>query len=573
MEMKEASGSLSTPTVREPNLSSTRHSRYLLLVIAIAAATLRILQWPAFHEVRDGDELGYAWGSLQLLEGNLPGIHYAPAGPQTWVGWFYEGLVTAEHLARPDNSERQAPREIRPFLAVNHSVFDSYRDTGPLRQVWIASSFLLAIAAAVAGYRLGLARAGIAGGLFLGGTVALLPLFVEFSVQARPYGAAWSLGIIALYYALASPRPQALTISAIFLGLSIASRVDMVLLLPLVWSELWLAKRDAPRWQTLVRYHVALVLSFIAAAPWYLMTLIASLRAVATIRGAGGLRVDRPVAVLFQVLWEQGLLLHVILFLFGLVLLILQRPRRWFLAIYLLIIAFSVFKGAAFGLRYQGAPIVLAIVVSVSAIAWICRTAPAIAVGLSAIALIVPAGQTARLISITKRNHVPDSATEWVESHVPPGTIVYVRPWITNLLPTPAASDAAWSEVTDSFAYARKFKSGMERFHLSEGEIPRALSEVNLALERANRRCFFILGSRQWIPEPRYDTRVFESGPVFGIRNLPAVFSETGGVVVIRGPASDPITQSLGNPTISWVNESGDGTRIFCSADVTKNLK
>jgi hypothetical protein len=518
-----------------------------MLMIVLLAIILRIVQWPAFHEVRDGDELGYSWGSLQLLEGNLPGIHYAPAGPQTWIGWGYEGLVTTKHLVFPDENEKAAPLELRPFLAINHTLFDSYRDSGWLREVWILSSFLLAIAGVVAAYRLGFVRAGLPGAIFLGGTLAVLPLFLEFSVQARPYMAAWSLGIIALYYALASPRPMALIVSALFLGLSVASRVDMLLLLPLIWSELW-QKRDTMRWQSLLHYHGALVLSFVVAAPWYLMTLIASLRAVATIRGAGGLPVDKPIAVLFHVLWDQGMLLDVILFVFGLVLLIISRPRRWFILIYFLVIAFSVFEGAAFGLRYQGAPIVLALVTSVSAIAWISEAAPGVALGLSVLALVLPAGQSVRLISATKTNYVPESATEWVEAHVPAGTIVYVRPWISNLLPTAGASDVAWSEVTDNFAYARKFKSGMERFHLNEGEIPRALSEVNLALERANRRCFFILGSRQSVPEPRYDLRVFESGPVFGIRDLPAVFAQTGGVVVIRSPASDPITQSLGDP-------------------------
>lgn len=122
-------------------------------------------------------------------------------------------------------------------------------------------------------------------------------------------------------------------------------------------------------------------------------------------------------------------------------------------------------------------------------------------------------------------------------------------------------------------AYERKFKSGMDRFHLNESEIPRALSEVNLALERANRRCFFILGGTQDISEPRYDTRVFESGPLFGIRKVETVFNETGGVVVLRSSASDPIVQALGTPIVSWVSPSGDGTRIYCSPDVVMSLR
>jgi hypothetical protein len=550
-----------------------KHSTRTMMFVLVVAIIVRIVHWPAFHEVRDGDELGYSWGSLQLLEGNLPGIHYAPAGPQTWIGWLYEGAVTAKHLAFPDFAEGKAPLQVRPFVAINHSLFDAYRDIGCLRQVWSLSSFFCAIGGVLAAYKLGLMRAGIPGALFLGGTVVFLPLFVEFSVQARPYIVAWSFGFMALYFVSASSQPRSLIASAVLMGLSIASRIDMLIVLPFIWSELWQRETTRDRWQRLLRYHAVLALAFIVAAPWYLMTLVASLRAVATIRGAAGLPVAKPFIVFFQVLWEQGMLLHVVLFLGGVLLLILQRPRRWLLAIYLLVIGISVFKGAAFGLRYQGAPLILVIVASVSAIEWVRRYSNKVALTVSLVALILPAAQSARLIAVTKQNYVPDAATEWVESHVPAGTTVYVRPWITNLLPTIAAANAAWSEVTDNSAFERKFKSGLERFHLVEFEIPRALSEVDLALERANRRCFFILGSRQWINEPRYDTRVFESGPVFGIRDLPAVFRGGGGVVILRGPAADPIAQALGASTISWVNQSGDGTRIYCSPDVTAKLR
>lgn len=103
--------------------------------------------------------------------------------------------------------------------------------------------------------------------------------------------------------------------------------------------------------------------------------------------------------------------------------------------------------------------------------------------------------------------------------------------------------------------------------------MPRALSEVNLALERANRRFMFILGGRQRIDAPRYDTRIFESGPAFGVRDLPAVFRQTGGVVILRGPATDPIAQSLGHPTVEWVNRLGEGTRVYCSLEVVSTLR
>ena len=63
--------------------------------------------------------------------------------------------------------------------------------------------------------------------------------------------------------------------------------------------------------------------------------------------------------------------------------------------------------------------------------------------------------------------------------------------------------------------------------------------------------------------------RVFETGPAFGVRDMVTVFRKTGGVVLLRGPAEDPIAQSLGKPTVAWLNSRGSGARIFCSPDVS----
>jgi hypothetical protein len=538
------------------------------VIIFVCGATLRLAHWPALHEVRDPDELGYSWGSLQLLEGNLPGIHYAPAGPQTWVGWFYESAASLRHLVFPDEKERSAPLQIRPFLAIEHSLFDAYRDTGPLRQFWIAVSFISALAGIVAACGLGVKLAGRPGEIFAGGTVAFLALFVDFSVQARPYIVGWSFGLVALYYAIASSRSRAFAISAVCMGLSVGSRIEMLMLLPVVWSELWLRSSEQERLKKFVRYHAILFLSFVVVAPWYFVTLIGSLRAIATIRGTRtGLTAVRPSAVLWQLVWEQGLFLQLFLFILGIVLWFRDQMRRPWLAIYILALVLSVFKGT-FGLRYEGAPLIVIILAGTYALAALRQKFAHIALALSVAALVLPMVQGVRLVVDSRRDYVTDMATPWIEQHVPAETILYVRPWITNTLPTEAASDQAWSEVMSVSAYQRKLQSGMQRFGLSTTEVPRALSEVNLALERANRRFLFILGARQWISIPRYDMRVFETGPAFGVRDVVATFQQTGGVVLLRGPAEDPIAQSLGQPTVAWLNSRGIGTRIFCSPNI-----
>jgi len=553
---------------------SSRTTAVAFIALILMAAALRLLHWPAVHELRDGDELGYSWGSLQLLEGNLPPIHYAPAGPQTWGGWACAGAISVKHLVFPDGIEAQAPRQLRPFLAVDHTLFDAYRDVGPLRQVWILMSFGCALLGVMAAFRLGLAKAGLPGAVFMGGTIALLPLFVEFSVQARPYIAGWSFGIIALYFVFASRNPQAIALSALFMGLAIGSRIDMAILLPVIWSAMWIPGQWKKSLGQFTRYHLVLLISFLITAPWYLMTLLAGLRAIGTIRGStAGLVVTAPMIVFRKALWEQGMLLHLPLFVAAIVLWILQRPRHWLLAIYSLLVGISIFRGAAFGFRYQGAPLIIAVFAGLYAIEFVRRYSARFAVGLSVAALIFPAMQTVRMIIDSKRNYVPESATQWVEQHVPPGTIIYIRPWISNLLPTPAAADAGWAEVTDTTAYRRKFQSGLQRFSLNAQGIPRALSEVNLALERGNRRFMFILGGHHQIAAPRFDTRIFESGPVFGVRDLPAVFKQTGGVIILRSSADEPLIQALGPTTIEWINSSAAGTRIYCSSDVASKLR
>ncbi|HUI07683.1 MAG TPA: hypothetical protein VL486_11840 [Verrucomicrobiae bacterium] len=535
---------------------------------------VRFLHWPALHELRDEDELPYAWGSLQLLEGGVPPYKFAPAGPQTWVGWLYEGVISLTHLALPDAVERGAPLQVRPFLAVNHALFDAYRDSGALRQVWVVISFLCAMGAVVAGFRLGLAKAGLAGAILLGGTAALLPLFVGFSVQARPYMAGWGFGMMALYYALASRHPKSPTISAVLMGLSIGSRVDMLMLLPIVWSETYARSRGRQRLNNMFYYHSVLLITFLAVAPWFLMTLVGCLRIIGTVRiSTVGEVVAGPVAVLRAITWQQGLLLHVLFFLFAIALWIVCRPRRVFLATYILLAGLSMLKGTAFGLRHQGAPLILVIVTGVYAIDWVRQRSPSLALVLGLTALVLPAWQTQRLVMASRRQYVPELATQWVEKHVPAGTIVYLQPSIRNLLPTAISADATWSEVTDNAAWRRKFESGLRRFDLRAGEIPRALSEENMLVERGDRRGLFILGSRLWIDAPRYDIRVYKLGPVFGVRDLPAAFKQTGGVIILRTEADDPDVISLGSPTVAWLDTAGRGTRIYCSADVARHLR
>ena len=181
----------------------------------------------------------------------------------------------------------------------------------------------------------------------------------------------------------------------------------------------------------------------------------------------------------------------------------------------------------------------------------------------------MPLGQTIGLIVRHHQGYAPNGAVEWVNLHVPPGTILYTEYSMHDPLPTPASAAKLWEEVTDDSAWRKKFESGMQRFHLDLSQMPRALSEENLVQERGNRRGQFILGGRTDLPEPRFDVRIYNGSPLFGVQDVASAFAQTGGVVIWTG---NPAPASFGQPVASWINRAGGGTFIYCSADVQSRL-
>ena len=150
----------------------------LLIVLLILAALFRIWIFPSRGEIRDGDEMAYMTGGLVAWEGMLPGMRAVPAGPQTWIGWLYvagrSGLEMV-HLLRAEG----VPAMMKPYIAIDQALFRTYEDIGGLRVLMLWVSLGVALAGVYGGFRLGSRYGGAAGGLLIGGLVAVLPLFVE----------------------------------------------------------------------------------------------------------------------------------------------------------------------------------------------------------------------------------------------------------------------------------------------------------------------------------------------------------------------------------------------------------
>jgi hypothetical protein len=547
-----------------------------LIVIILIASILRFADFPPRYVQRDFDERAYVEGGLALWEGITPTYDRTPAGPQTWISWLYAAGDTARYLVVPSHEERATPLVLRPFRAGNHALFDIYRDWSLLRYIEIALGGIVAVAGAAAAYELGWKRGGWLPAILLGATAAALPLFVELSGQARPYAMAWGFGIIALYYAAcSSERPAAIKWSIIFMGLAIASRIDMLLLVPLAWADLW-GGQSTRRGQFagLVRYTLLTALVSLLVAPWLLTDLVGNLRAIASVRvadPAGGSVSAR--GTVFEFFVRQGLGIDLVLIFCALFLVAPDKQRiRWAAGIYVLLLSLSMLKGTGFGLRHQGAPIVALVTFAGVGMAAAIRRWPRAGPVILVLALVLPAANVIGAIVERKRMEIESHVTAWIERHVPPGTRVYINSNIRDPLPTASASDALWGEVANDDAWKKKLESGMKRFHIAADDYPRAFSENDMVVERGLRREWFILGSRPAIPDPRYDIRVYSDSVVFRIEDVPAEFKRTGGILVTNH-ASGALLTDVGTPVIQWINSEGDGMRVYCSPDVLERLK
>jgi hypothetical protein len=545
-----------------------------LVAVVLVACAVRLIDFPGRYSLRDLDEGTYVQGGLALWEGITPTFDRTPAGPQTWISWAYAAGNTARYLVRPTAEERSTPLVLRPFRAGNHALFDIYRDWSMLRWVEVAAGGLVAAAGTGAAFLLGWKRGGWTAAALLGGVAAFLPLFIELSSESRPYAMAWGFAFISLYLAASSTeRSSRAGWSAIFMGLAIGSRVDMLLLIPLGWADVWdVGTTRRQKLASVIRFTWLSALTAFVVAPWLVTDLIGNLRAIASVRIAAGTTGESLGDTLKEFFFQQGLGIDLALMLMAVVLVAPDKQRvRWAAGIFVLLLSISMLKGTGFGLRHQGAPIVAMLSFAAIGMAIVAQRWPKAAPIVLACALILPGINVTREIVQRKRLGWEYYATNWIERHVPSGTIVYLNPDMHDPLPTPAASAAIWNEVANPDAWKLKVKSAMDRFHVSADDYPRAFSESDMVVERGNRREWFILGSRPNIPDPRYDIHVFESSVVFRNEDVSTEFKRTGGVLVCNDMVGKMPTD-VGTPVISWLNPDNQGIRIYCSPDLLDKL-
>ncbi len=538
-----------------------------LSLVLLAAVALRVLDFPARYEIRDVDEVGYTQGSLALFEGITPGYAAAPGGTQFWTGWLYVATQSLENLLRPKGPAVGAPWELRGFYAVDRSLFDDYRNLSGIRRFELLIISLLSLVACIAAFYYGETKAGLPGAIFCGGLLAATPLFVRYACMARPYSLGWSFGVMAVAAAACRRSRWRAGLCGIFLGLAVASRIEMVCLIPLALWEFW----DAPTPRGTLRPAIAAlaiaIFVSLAISPWPATHFLGELRTIATVRfgspDAGKISIMTSV---YQIFVVNGLLLALVpAGLFAAWVFRSEssgRRRRAVLAAYVALLSAVAFKATGFGLHQQGPSLIVFILAGGIGLVVIAERRPKLAT-IAALLAVAPGLCIASEVAYAQRtSYVPSHAVGWLETHAPAGALVYVcGPMLRVPLPTPQASARLWGEVTDANAWRRKFASGLRRFHLKAGGMPRALSEANMIQERGDRRGWFILGGEGWRRTPRFNIHIVRGSPVFGVRDLKKTFLHTGGILLWAKPDKPPTW--LPHPTVEWINKAGIGRYIF----------
>lgn len=544
-----------------------------LLVILLIGAGIRLWLIPSPTELRDVDEYYYLIGGPQVWEGLPPAYHYAFAGPETWVGWIYAACLTGRYVAFPTAEESAVPPQIRTLVATNHALWDMYFDLTPLRLLYIGISIAVGLIAIASAFKYGVRRGGVAGGVLLAAMVSLLPVLVEFSGMARPYSFAWSCVFIAIA-CLSRFRDGSrwMWLSGICMGLAVASRVEMVAVLPmLVLLELW---PGSVSWKAFLKRSAAyvglVVLTTMVVAPWCWTNLLGNLRAIATIRLAPPNAEASRFQIILDFAWTNAMGLPIVFLVLASIFAAVRpgaaRATQWTwpAAVVGLLLGSTFLSSTGFGLRHQGPAFLSVLLMMPLAIGLLAevfdrRVTWSLVISTAAIALY----QSIVLVIATKANYVPDDATAWVNQHLSAGSTLYLSPSWNDPLPTPASADVMWDEVMSRDAVRLKYAQGATRLNLVSSGPPRGLSEQLVMTERATARRFYILGGRSEFVGPRFNVRRYYSSPIFGLQDPVPEYSRTGGAIIWRGMGPPPGLSEM--PAMKWVDANGHGTYVYMS--------
>lgn len=529
----------------------------------LLGAMLRLGRFPLPGAPSQLDEVSYLSNGLLLLEGETPINKYAPSGPLTWLTATYGGVKTLFKLIANGTDVAEFPPVLRPAAALQSALFDLYGDLSGLRIVTVLLTIALTLAAIVAACRLGRALGGTCGEILGGLLAASLPIFVEMSTETRPYAAAWAFALIGLAAAGAGKPGERATRAGIFLGLAVASHIDMIRVMPLLLLLQWrrAGTRRPPPWHELGRTLGAAAVAFLLVAPWYLLHLADNIRQIVTVRILGA--ADHG-----SVLIQAGLALPLAAALIGLLVAGLRRDRPMLgCFVWLGLNALLALHPSAHGLQHDGALVVMIVALAPFGVASMIGTVPILRpflISAMLAAFIVAPGvwQGIKTAFVYGRDLSTDRSVDWIETNVPLLTPVYIDSGqFRSLLPTRKSADRLWADVASPYAWKEKYLHDMARFGLDDSEPLRVMSDDRMAADLGNRRRFYILGSPGQPDRPRYDLRPVSSGGFFDLSPKAAIERLCGeGGLYLHSGAAIP---GLPAPAMSWVRRDGNSTYIY----------
>ncbi|MCS7034940.1 MAG: hypothetical protein NZ561_13260 [Phycisphaerae bacterium] len=544
-----------------PLTTKWRDRWWIALVLVALGLTLRLYWFPHRYEQRTVDEAPYLYTCLMLAEGMMPGHKAVPAGLQTWLGWLWINGQAALNLLNPTDQERSIGLVARPVYVLNRTLFDIARDVSDLRIFLLSCNVLFDLIAIVAAWKFGQWAGGSVGGLIAGGFLATGWVFHDVGASVRPLS--MSFGMAMMAFLLVSRRRYGL--AAVALGLAIGSRIEMVLLIPLLVALVIceLGWKSGLR-QTLICAGIAAV-SFLVIAPWWLMSWFGNLRSVIGARFLGAMKPVTFGDLMTEMFWFNALVVPCALLAWSWVLAV-RRPRGWLVPAAATLILLSVIAGNA-KLSYH-TPAILAVLLTAAIGA---GALPAAGLKLAAVAtvvsLVVAAGHSIRFRHAERQAYAPDEALAWIEAHVPPGTRLYWPGGVYKLpLPTDSAAAAMWSEVVDEPSWRKKMEWAVGFVPGTDAQaLPRATSEDIMAKERCYVRPWYILGGRPEVPIPRFDVRRYGDSITFGVWDPIPEFRNGRCVIVVKGKRVD---EQLGKPAAEWTSPRGWGTFVYVAPDV-----
>jgi hypothetical protein len=546
--------------------ASSSISRWPLLLLLGLALSLRLWNFPKPGECRDPDEGGYVQSGLGLAEGMTPTFKASPSGPQTWIGWTWVMGRTAWYMITEPAEEATASTEMLPYVALNHALWETYYNTWPLWRFEVGVSAALSVLAVWPAYRLGGQFGGQAGAIFCGGLFAALPVFVELSDQARPYAMAWSFGVMALWAAVRGAPKGRVWFAAILMAVAVASRIEMLCLVPLAAGEYWLASAPEQKSRLIAAYLSLTFLIFAACAPWFFTNILGNLKTIVGVRLlSGSFHRQSTAGILLETLIYQPMILPAI----GLLVALLAPARlisgrRPMIALVVLLLL-TILWPTDYGVRHQGQVLVAVAVYGTIGIGILAERARATTQALAVLTVVAATALTARAIPRNRVEVLDPKVVEWVQQNIPAGTRIYWSAEIPGiLLPTAEAANRVWEDLASPKGFESEFNWRMQQLGLLNQEPPRACAIDWMVKEQGLQRGLYILGGRGNVGIPRYD--LFH----WMIHSNETFVMPTDREWLLARPSADVNGRE---PTACWVHNGTVRAAVYCSPGLENSLR